>query len=134
VHLLDAKGKVDFAKVRQSRDFRDGVEKLRQCVKKGYILALMCAEANPLDCHRFSMVAYQLVREGFSVKHIMKTGVVQDNGELEAKLLIEYRHILNQGSLFERNSEVDQLDLAYRLKNEEIGFVVKNSLNVKTQV
>src|SRR5205085_440349 len=62
--LLDETGRVDFEKVRRSEYFREGMDKLRRCLERGFTIALMCSEANPLDCHRFGMISYQLVREG----------------------------------------------------------------------
>lgn len=54
--LLDEKGKVDFAKVRQSENLRNGVERLWLEIDKGYTIALMYPKSDPLDCHRFSMI------------------------------------------------------------------------------
>ena len=43
-------GKVDFAKVRATSHFKNGVERLRQGVQKGFVIALMCSEGEPFDC------------------------------------------------------------------------------------
>ncbi len=56
--LLDENGQVDFNKVRETEDFISGVKRLEDAFEQGYKIALMCSEANPLDCHRFSMVSY----------------------------------------------------------------------------
>ncbi len=48
--LLDEKGKVDFAKVRKSWHFKNGVERLWSGIDKGYRIALMCSESDPFDC------------------------------------------------------------------------------------
>ena len=52
--LLDENGKVDFEKVQKTVEFIDGVERLRSGLEKGFAIALMCSEAEPFDCHRFS--------------------------------------------------------------------------------
>jgi uncharacterized protein (DUF488 family) len=70
--LLDEDGKVDFDKVRESAEFKQGVQRLEKALKLGYTVALMCSEANPVDCHRFSMISCQLVREGLQVHHILQ--------------------------------------------------------------
>ncbi|MBK9017229.1 MAG: DUF488 family protein [Saprospiraceae bacterium] len=64
VMLHDDEGKVDFEKVRATADFRTGVERLQEGIEKGYFPALMCAEADPLECHRFSMISGHLVSLG----------------------------------------------------------------------
>jgi uncharacterized protein (DUF488 family) len=94
--LLDEKGVVDFQKVRATENFHQGVRRLRDGLAQGFVIALLCAESNPFDCHRFSMVSYQLARDGLTVKHILKDGSLQDNAELESELLEKYRSkILN---------------------------------------
>lgn len=123
--LLDETGRVDFEKVRQTDSFRNGIDKLHYCIEQGYKVSLMCAEANPLDCHRFSMISYQLVKEGFLVNHILKDGNVIDNGELERRLLTKYPQKISNESLF-RNGDIcttSLIELAYKLRNKEIGFI-----------
>lgn len=123
--LLDATGRVDFEKVRQTGSFREGIDKLHYCIEQNYKVSLMCTEANPLDCHRFSMISYQLVKEGFLVNHILKDGIVIDNSELERRLLAKYSQIISNESLFGNGNicAASLIDLAYKLRNKEIGFI-----------
>jgi uncharacterized protein (DUF488 family) len=122
--LLDETGRVDFDKVRQSHYFKEGIDKLRHGLERGFTIALMCSEANPLDCHRFGMISYQLVREGLSVKHILRNGRLLDNEELEKMLLEKYVRKVHERSLFDRASNTEtSLEIAYKLRNKEIGFI-----------
>ena len=117
--LLDDDGKVDFEKVRKSYNFKMGVERLWQGLDKGYKMALMCSESEPLDCHRFSMVSLALVKDGFEVKHIMKDKTLKTNDELEKILLKKYDKKLPKPDMFNPDISVeDQLKEAYRLKNK----------------
>jgi len=121
--LLDDEGKVDFEKVRKSYNFKMGVERLWQGLEKGFKMALMCSESEPLDCHRFSMVSLALVKDGFDVKHIMKDKTLKSNSDLEKTLLKKYDKKLPKPDMFNPDISVeDQLKEAYRLKNKEIGF------------
>lgn len=121
--LLDDEGKVDFEKVRKSYNFKMGVERLWQGLEKGFKMALMCSESEPLDCHRFSMVSLALVKDGFDVKHIMKDKSLKSNNDLEKTLLKKYDKKLPKPDMFNPDISVeDQLKEAYRLKNKEIGF------------
>ena len=70
--LHDEDGRVDFEKVRQTEAFRLGTVRLEQGIEKGFVPALMCAEADPLECHRFSMIANYLKEHGYEVQHILK--------------------------------------------------------------
>jgi len=121
--LLDNEGKLDFVKVRNTWLFKNGLERLWQGIEKGFTIAIMCSESEPLDCHRFSMVSFGLEIDGFEVKHILKDKSIKSNKELEKDLLKKFDKKLPQKSLFEPDITVeDQLKVAYRLKNKEIGY------------
>lgn len=121
--LLDDEGKVDFDKVRKTWLFKQGVERLWLGLDKGNVIALMCSESEPLDCHRFSMVSVALQKDGFEVKHILKDKSIKSNQELEKQLLKKYDKKLPRPDIFQPDITTnDQLKCAYRLKNKEIGF------------
>lgn len=121
--LLDDEYRVDFEKVRKTFAFKNGMERLWQGVDKGFVIALMCSESEPLDCHRFSMVSVGLIRDGFEVKHILKDKTLKEHKELENVLLKKYDKKLPKPDMFNPNISVDdQIKEAYRLKNKEIGF------------
>ena len=81
-YLLDPNGKVDFDKVRLSSSFRDGIARLTRGLDLGYRIALMCSEADPFECHRFSLISYQIIQEGGRVSHILKDGDLKENGKI----------------------------------------------------
>ncbi len=121
--LLDEEGKLDFEKVRKTWIFNNGLERIWQGVEKGFIIAIMCSESEPIDCHRFSMVSVGLEKDGFDVKHILKDKTLKSNSELEKELLKKFEKKLPQINLFEPDITVEQqLKAAYRLKNKEIGY------------
>lgn len=123
--LYDVEDIVDFRKVRSSPKFKQGIERLREGIGKNFTIALMCAEADPLDCHRFAMVSYQLAREDFCVKHILKDGEIKTNDDLENELVDAYRANYKETPLLQnvmQNSDENDLEEAYLLKNKEIGF------------
>ena len=126
--LLDENGVVDFQKVRETEEFKRGVRRLKNGVEQGYKIALMCSEANPFDCHRFSMISYQLIKEGLTVKHVLKDGRVISNSLLEADLLLKYQSQLHGGSLFDGMiTKEEQLEIAYKLRNRDIGYSATES-------
>jgi uncharacterized protein (DUF488 family) len=131
--LHDGEGKVDFEKVRKTAEFKLGVERLRQGVEKGYCPALMCAEADPLECHRFSMISNYLAENGFEVLHILKGGEVVAQPELEAELLKKFAKKLPKPTIFEPNiSKDDQVRAAYRLHNQLVGWSQKKEATDET--
>jgi uncharacterized protein (DUF488 family) len=122
-YLLDENGKVDFAKVRTSRNFKNGVDRLWLGINKGYTIALMCSESDPFDCHRFSMITVALLQAGLEVQHIMKDKTLKSTSDLERLLLKKYAPQLPKPDMYQPNITLeDQLDVAYRLRNMEIAF------------
>lgn len=121
--LLDNTGQLDFEKVHHASHFRQGIERLRQGLAKGYTIALMCAESEPLDCHRFGMVSAALVRDGIDVVHIMKDGSVKTHQVLEKELIKKYEKKLPQPDIFKANiTQEEQLKVAYKLQNKDIAY------------
>ena len=47
----------------------------------------MCAEREPLDCHRCLLVARSLTERGVTVGHILHDGVIQPQAATERRLL-----------------------------------------------
>jgi len=124
--ILDEQGQVDFELFRKTFNFQQGVERVDIEASKGLKIALMCSEGNPLECHRFSMIAIYLEEIGFDVKHILKDKVIKTHQQLEIELLKKYRKKLPVPSLFEPNvNEETKLKEAYRLHNKEIGWIVQ---------
>ncbi len=122
-NLLDENGKVDFAKVRRSLNFKNGVDRLWLGITKGYTIALMCSESDPFDCHRFSMITVALEEAGFEVLHIMKDITLKSTSDLEQLLLKKYAPQLPKPDIFQPNVTPDeQLTVAYRLRNMDIAY------------
>ncbi len=121
--FLDQNSRVDFDLVRQSPSFQTGLARLRRGLAQGFRLSLMCSEADPFDCHRFSMISYQLTKDGLRVKHILRDGTLIDNSVLEQRLLQRYWPRYNQHGLFEApKSTCAHIDEAYRLRGREVAY------------
>jgi uncharacterized protein (DUF488 family) len=50
-------------------------------------LCMMCAEKEPLDCHRTVLVARRLAEQGVAVEHLLADGTVRSHGDVEQTLL-----------------------------------------------
>ena len=53
-------------------------------------LCLMCAEKEPLDCHRTVLVSRRLAERGLAVEHLLADGSMRAHGELEEALLAQH--------------------------------------------
>ena len=120
-------GQVNFEKAVTTPAFLKGVERVKNGVEQGHNIALMCSEADPLACHRFSMVSRYFYDNGYDVFHILHTSEIKTHKELEDEMI--------EGMLRKRNSKLPEVDAlfgtytaedqrrdAYRLKNKAIGF------------
>lgn len=127
-------GYVDFELTVQTALFQEGVHKLTPLLEKKNI-ALMCSEADPLECHRFSLVGRYYHEEGLDVNHILKDATISSHEALEQKMIRDYLHsrrplLPNIDELFGTYTAEDQRRDAYRLKNKEIGFRIDQQGNI----
>lgn len=124
---LNTEGQVDFEQAARTIKFKRGVERLMNGLQKGFCISLMCSEANPLECHRFSLVSRYFYDNGLDVQHILNDGELASHESLEKEMIDEYLHsrkpkLADIDQLFGSYTAEDQRRDAYRLKNKEIGY------------
>lgn len=79
-------GRVRYRRLAKTSLFRAGIAR----VKKGmetHSVALMCAEKEPLECHRTLLVSRALEREGIPVTHIHADGRLEIHHDAMVRLL-----------------------------------------------
>lgn len=113
---------VDFEKVAASEEFLSGIERIKSGVEKGYRIALMCAEKEPIECHRTILVSRVLFEIGFEVFHIVAEGQILEHRHLEEALLDKYFPRRDQISMFGADTTDNLLRQAYKKANEEMGY------------
>jgi uncharacterized protein (DUF488 family) len=106
-HLRD--GRVDYGLVATGAPFRRGLDRVRQ-LSAGAAVALMCAERDPLDCHRTLLVGVRLRGPDLALVHILADGAAEPHEAAERRLLA--RHRLDGPDLF--RDEGWRLAEAYR--------------------
>jgi uncharacterized protein (DUF488 family) len=79
-------GRVRYERLARTDAFRQGIERV-MCALQEHRLALMCAEKEPLDCHRTLLVARALEAEGLSIAHILGDGRLETHGDAMERLL-----------------------------------------------
>ena len=120
--FYNSEGYLDFEKFAKSEQFISGVDKVCGGTDKGYKAALMCAEKNPLECHRCILISRAFSDREYNIVHLLPNGETKTQKDIETELLNEYFPDREQFSLFEAPDENELLDRAYRLKNAEIGY------------
>lgn len=118
-------GYLDFNLFTKSFSFLQGIEKIEKGINLGYVFALMCAEKDPISCHRNIMVGKAMAEMGFLIKHIHADCSLENQEEIEERMLKEYFPERNQLSFFEENqSDEDLIRISYERKNREIGYKI----------
>ena len=112
-------GKVRYDRLAHTELFRLGLERVQKGMKD-YRLALMCAEKEPLECHRTILVARHLAALGLDVKHIHADGTLEAHADALSRLAKMLTLREDEHHLF--RSREDLLAEAYRLQEERIAY------------
>ncbi len=103
-------GCVDFKWIAERKEFKDGLGLLLTDIGK-YRIALMCAEKEPLECHRTVLICRQLKEHNLSIKHILEDGRIEDHHDTERRLV---KMLKIKPTLFEpEKMESDLIEQAY---------------------
>ena len=117
------KGYLDFDLFTKSEQFNEGLLKIAKGIEMGFSFVLMCAEKDPITCHRNIMVAKAFKERGYNIKHILFDGSIESQDDIEKRMIKEYFPERNQMALFDENkSDEDLIKASYNKKNEEIGY------------
>ena len=125
----NTEGYLDFERYMESEAFKSGIHKVQEGMRLGYRFTLMCAEKDPINCHRAIMVARGFSKAGNDVAHIRVDSTGRDyletQQELERRLMLKHGDNPDQMSLFETMDE--RIERAYRKQNEAIGYRMEDN-------
>jgi uncharacterized protein (DUF488 family) len=110
-------GKVQYELLAQEPQFGVGLGRLRMGMER-FRIALMCAEKDPLDCHRAVLVARRVYEVGIPVEHIHADGHLEKHAEMEARMLDLLK--MSDADMFRSREEI--LVDAYRIRGEQIAY------------
>jgi uncharacterized protein (DUF488 family) len=79
-------GRIQYPRLAATSDFKAGIERVLAGAQK-YRLALMCAEKEPLNCHRTLLVARALDLQGVSIAHILTDASVESQEQTMSRLI-----------------------------------------------
>ena len=116
------KGRIRYDRVARTQRFREGVERVVEGARR-HRIALMCAEKEPLDCHRTLLVARVLDERGVEVAHIHGNGELERHGAVMDRLLAKF-DLQPGGDLFRRHrTRAALIDEAVARQTQRMGFV-----------
>lgn len=79
-------GRVQYGRLARTDLFHRGIERVLRGAHE-HRIALMCAEKEPLECHRTLLVARALDEQGVAVDHILADGRLESHGDAMMRLL-----------------------------------------------
>lgn len=122
--------------------FKIGLNRLIQGSEK-YQISLMCAEQDPIVCHRAILICPHLKNAGLEIHHIHKNGDLESNEDLENRVLkqnnlyklstlsADLQSPVKQLSLFDLRpiqtiekplSRAELVEKAYQLQSEKVAY------------
>ncbi|MBI4763058.1 MAG: DUF488 domain-containing protein [Deltaproteobacteria bacterium] len=117
-------GRIKYTRLAQTELFKSGIERLI-IGANDYRIALMCAEKEPLDCHRTLLVARVLVERGVVINHILPNGSLESHQSTMERLLDVVG--LPHEDLFRSKDELVKEALA--LREKQVTYVNKKATN-----
>ncbi|MBW6486468.1 MAG: DUF488 domain-containing protein [Syntrophobacterales bacterium] len=81
-------------------------------------VALLCAEKDPLTCHRMLLICRYLRADDVVISHILEDGALEDNRDTEMRLMRLLK--LDSDDLFCSKEEL--IELAYNLQSEKVAY------------
>ena len=106
-------GRVRYDRLARTALYREGIERVVHGTKD-HRIALMCAEKEPLDCHRTVLVGRSLAERGIAVAHILADGTLEPHDATMDRLLDSTR--LSGTDLFRSREDAIAEALALREK------------------
>jgi uncharacterized protein (DUF488 family) len=113
-------GKVQYKRLVEKEIFQQGLDRLRKGINT-YRIALMCAEKDPLTCHRMILICRNLRGEDILIRHILEDGSLEDNRDTEQRLMKLLK--IDPADLF--SSEEEQIQRAYDLQAEKVAYTLE---------
>lgn len=115
-----ADGKVQYKKIAETDIFRQGLDRLKTGMKS-YRVAMMCAEKDPVTCHRMILICRNLRDGDADIRHILEDGGLENNRDAEKRLMKLLK--IPEITLFEDPEE--QILKAYDRQEEKIAYAMK---------
>ncbi len=118
-------GLVDYRARRKSYAFQAGLTRLERELKNR-TAAIMCAEEDPLECHRFLLICPELSRRNISLSHIRKGSRIETQEAAENRLLADTGFDAVAANTLFPEARIEALEDAYKLQSEKFAFRVKS--------
>jgi|SRR5271154_2348175 len=110
-------GRAQYALIARTPVFERGIERLMAGMES-FRVAILCAEKEPLACHRTILIARYLQERNVGVRHILEDGSVEEHDASLLRLLA--LHGMQENNLFHTKDEL--VAIAYERQAEQIEY------------
>jgi uncharacterized protein (DUF488 family) len=114
-------GVADYEAMAAQPDYQAGLGCLLDAAARSRV-CVMCAEREPLDCHRCLLVARSLAERGLAVGHILHDGAIEPHVATEQRLLRFGGQSDEQGCDLFASGQRERLAAAYRRRARAVAF------------
>ena len=95
-------GKLNYGLLKETKNYQAGIDRILAGMRDERI-ALMCAEKDPVNCHRTFLICRTLRSYPVKIFHILEDGSLEDHTDTEGRLL--KLHDLDQEDIFRTAKE-----------------------------
>jgi uncharacterized protein (DUF488 family) len=110
-------GVANYEAMTRQPQFQAGLDRLIDATAHSCV-CMMCAEREPLDCHRCLLVARSLAGRGLAVGHILHDGTIEPHAATESRLLTLY----GEGCDLFVSGQSELIAAAYRRRERVVAF------------
>ncbi len=110
-------GRASYERLAKTDVFKQGIKRLEKGLET-HRIALMCAEKDPIACHRMILVCRNIRDMGWNIAHILEDGGLESLADSEKRLMDHLKIPALQ--LFETPEEL--IAKAYRIQGEKIAY------------
>lgn len=114
-------GQAKYELIAQLPAFAEGIRRIQAGAER-MRLSLMCAEKDPITCHRTILVCRELAKLGLDVKHILDDGDLEPHEDAQNRMMIEEGYVPGQLDIFGSSDDTGSLALAYEKRGLKIAY------------
>jgi uncharacterized protein (DUF488 family) len=116
-------GQAKYERIAKLPAFADGIRRVLTGAER-MTLCLLCAEKDPISCHRTILVGRELARLGLDIKHILVDGRLETHEDAQKRMMLEEGFVPGQLDIFGGCDDSSSLVLAYEKRGQKIAYRV----------
>lgn len=125
-------GRVRYDRLARTPLFRDGLQRVVHGARE-HLVALMCAEKEPLHCHRALLIGHELDQHGVDVAHILPDGRLEMHSMAMTRLLAKFNLENDEDLFYQHRPRTELIAEAIAMQTERVGHVMEQCVDASEQ-